>query len=558
MATLLLGVCGTTLVVALVTLTIRLALRWVKWRRETLIKRLPESMRDGSELVTVPLLQVPYVVGIYVVRKSRPDKKEFKGSGTMMGGFVVIAKHEIDGVYPTMDDGSKIEYDIYCRTYDGKYHLLTDCINLYTDAVAFRAPEGYKSGKVETCTRPQHAAIYAARENSNSSMGILKPDQETAYGFVSYSGSTLAGFSGGPYTNGSRILGVHLGGGTAGNYGYSASFLMSKLKLINKLESSEWEAFERALSKARKEDIEYYRGLDSTQIYVAGRFFEFENEEFDTYIEESEFLDWFFESDPEQDEVRFKPNNPTVYLRGGKRGHHQKRGDVRVYTDYVGEGLEPPYSGEGGDDSFLATTPPPVIDGGRLQKDIDSLNTAIAQIQSTLTSQAQIINGHEEQLKKFGDLFISMQNIEERLSERFEKSMTMNMSGLEQTLTQLIKSSLDARPCQVIPGSTSTSEPRSEISTKTPVAASEPSPNITRLPKRWDGMESHFEMLKTWKSSVDSSSPEYANMRDAYLKSLGLEPWQCQRLISRLNNFTIKQRAKLARLKRQVSRLETA
>lgn len=534
------------IMIAMVVMAVKFAKRW---KRGQVVKHLPESMREGSELVTVPLSQVPFVVGIFVVKRTRPDKKEFRGSGTIMGGYVIIAKHEIDAVYPVLDDGKPSEYDVYCRTFDGKYHLLVNCIDVFTDAVAFKAPEGYKSGKIETCTRPQHAAIYSARENSNSSMGILKPDQDMAYGFLSYSGSTLAGFSGGPYTNGSKILGLHLGGGTAGNFGYSASFIMSKIKLISKVESSEWEAFERALSKCKKEDIEYYRGLDTTQVYVGGRFFEFENEEFDEYIEESEFLDWFFDSDPDTDEIRFKPGSSNVYTKN-KRGHQQLRGDVRVYNP---EGYEPAY----GENSFLVTSPPQDTNGGDLRRDIDSLSMTISQIQSTLTSQEASINGLKEQVASYGDLSDSIRNIEERLKQSMEELLTKNMSGLEQALTKLIESNLENLRHSEKPTLISTIDQPSEPSTCKPVVASAPSKNTIPSVKRWDGMESHFAMLKTWRNSADWSSPDYGSTRDAYLKSLGLEPWQCQILVNRLQNWLIKQRNRLAKAKKKLADLQT-
>lgn len=62
----------------------------------------------------------------------------------------------------------------------------------------------------------------------------------TSFGRVTYHGTTLGGYSGSPYTDGNRMLGIHQCGGSL-NGGYSASFVWMRLKKLAKirLESSE-------------------------------------------------------------------------------------------------------------------------------------------------------------------------------------------------------------------------------------------------------------------------------------------------------------------------------
>lgn len=60
-----------------------------------------------------------------------------------------------------------------------------------------------------------------------SSLGLLIPHK--AFGFVKYTGSTIGGFSGAPFTVGSTVYGMHLGGGSE-NLGYSGAYISMLLR----------------------------------------------------------------------------------------------------------------------------------------------------------------------------------------------------------------------------------------------------------------------------------------------------------------------------------------
>lgn len=512
-----------------VMLFVGAATRFFKWRKGKMLRHLPESMKEGSSLVTVALSQFPYVVGIYAVKKIKPDKKEFKGTGMILDGYVLTANHVVDDVKPALDEpGILHKYDIYARTFDGQFHLLGDWIQLHTDAIAFKAPQGYRSGKVETLSRPQHAQIIAAREQSNASMGIIRNKPDIAYGFVEYDGSTIAGFSGAPYTNGQKVLGMHLQGGSGGNFGYSASFLTTRLRKVVKPESSEWEAFERALAQAAHEEVEWERGLDETEVRVGGRYFLFDNEEFDTYIEESEFMDWFYE---DYDDNQGKKHRFRKTLKNAKR-------ERREYLE------EPDY--EGGDDSFLGATAQLDLAGLASKKDIDSLNTTMQSIQNSLTLMQKDMVGLQEACENLSKAFICTQKLERELKELREVQLPKNLSGLERNLTELIKSRSDGPQNSMSQSGTSALEQPSEPSTQPAAPVSEPSPNTQRSETHWDGMESDFEKFRMWRNSVKAYDPEYAEWRDLFLKSIGMEPWQSKILIGRLKNILNKRKGRIA------------
>lgn len=488
------------------------------------LKHLPESMKEGSALVTVPLAMFPFVVGIFSVKKKRPEKREFKGTGIILDGYVITANHAIDAVKPALDDKLSVnEYDLYCRTHDNVYHLLDDWVQLHTDAIAFKAPPGYKSGKVETLVRPQHVQVVAAREQSNSSMGILQNKPDIAYGFVEYDGSTIAGFSGSPYTNGQKVLGMHLQGGTGGNFGYSASFLTTLLRRKMKPESSEWAAFERVLAQSTQDEIEWDRGLDETQVRVGGRYFLFENEEFDSYIEESDFMDWFYEElkDPTPSrKYKFKIAKPKERV---------------IHTDYYDEpGFVEP---EGGDNSFLEVPAHQALSGQDLKKDIDSLKLSIQSIQNMQTSMLKDLVGLQELGENWKQVSTSMQKLDQELQEIQSHQMQMRLSTLERNLTELIRSNTVDHQDSTTPSGTSASEQSSEPSTLKVVQDSDNSKTMQQLGKRWVGMESDFNKFKTWRCSVNVLDPEYVHLRRMFLESIGLEPWQSKTLINRMGNF---------------------
>nr|UGO57499.1 MAG: hypothetical protein 1 [Riboviria sp.] len=74
------------------------------------------------------------------------------------------------------------------------------------------------------------ATATIAGPDSSGSMGLLKPDA-TEMGRVVYHGSTVKGYSGSAYMLNSRVAGIHLCGGKAGNAGQEALFLKACLSI---------------------------------------------------------------------------------------------------------------------------------------------------------------------------------------------------------------------------------------------------------------------------------------------------------------------------------------
>lgn len=486
-------------------------------RKQIELSRLPESMRAGSDLVTVPLANFQFVVGLYSVRNKDAQDKVYLGTGTLLDGWLVTAGHVVE---------TASGRQMYALTYDGVYHDLGQFNTIYTDLVMTRAPQGYRSAKVEVLHLASYAQLVAARGTANSSMGILKHDTQVAFGFCSYSGSSVQGFSGAPYTNGSKVLAIHLGGGSAGNFGYSASFVMAQIHVFKRPESSELEAMERALKTAKKDDVEWERGLDETRVRVGGRYFVLDNQQFDEWSDVNEFGEWFYEEEPESKSKRFKP---------------------KVKKARFDNFEEPDYEPEGVEDPFLGSPPQTGSSSGALEKHIALLSENIASMQSSLTSQSQDTAGLKERLNKLDAVCGSMRNIESRLSESLSNLLTTSVNTLEQRLTESIKSVSVDRPCQESLPSTSglgtSLPPLTPAAQPVSVSSASTQPSVTR----WATMDSDLLMLLEWRNSVDRSSPSYPHWREEYMTGKGFSQEQKKALVQRLKNLKVSSQKKASK-----------
>lgn len=84
--------------------------------------------------------------------------------------------------------------------------------------------------------------------DGKGTVGLLKHSQD--YGLVEYSGTTLNGYSGSGYYAGNRLVGIHNRGGSV-NGGFSASYVMTLLKLRLKLRYEDSEEWLEMVSKSK-------------------------------------------------------------------------------------------------------------------------------------------------------------------------------------------------------------------------------------------------------------------------------------------------------------------
>lgn len=522
----------------------RLALRYRSYNQQAMLGRLPESMREGSALTTIPLTEFQYVVGIYAVRADNageasafgthttrglkfdnPTEKVFLGTGTLMKGWLVTAAHVVE---------TAAGRQLFARTFDNIYHPLGAFHQIYTDLVLTEAPAGYKSAKIETLSLSTHARIVAARDSNNSSLGILRHDTKTAFGFCSYDGSTLQGFSGAPYTNGTRVLAIHLGGGSSGNFGYSASFVVAQINLYKRPESSELSGLENALKSAGRSEVEYERGIDETRVRVGGAYFVVDNSEFDDWADTNEFGDWFFDDSEDGVQV-FRPSRrqPREY-------------EEPDYT-YEPEGVSDPFLGgpsPKGEETPLEVKTVKSDLSLQMDSQLEALQALIALQQEAMkstqdmqTASAQAIAGLTDRLNKLEAAFVPMRGIEDKLMKGLSAQLTQSLTTLEQRLTGPTESPTEDLPSQEKKTSTGGSSTSSQPSIQKAPLASGSSGSTPQSVMRWATMDSDLKILQEWRNSVDVASPSYPHWREEFMNSKGWTVEQKKALVNRLKNL---------------------
>lgn len=484
-----------------------------QWQEQ--LRATPESMREGSELVTDPPGKYPWLVGVYSCDLAN-TKRQYLGSGIIVDSHFVIPEHVIVDVR---------RETVHVRTYDDKYHQVANWFVIETDLLAAPVVPGYKSGTVRPVAAPVFAKVVACRDASNSSMGVVKHEREIAPSRLSFTGSTTAGFSGSPYTNGIHILGMHMGGGGQGNYGVSASFVVASLRRQRRPESSELLAIRRALRSAKRSDVFVEPTLDDVRIEVNGQFWMIDRSEYDELLEDEQYLEYLLDVDVETQERVLRKN-------------WSRRRDYYDEPDYVPEGNKV-------DPSFLGVGSHPPDSSGEASNTVtDCRDMCTAKTQNTLTSMEETISGLQEEVRKLKQVCESMRDMLSVQENNFESRMQMNLNSLKQALTEQIECSISNHRCQQIPSGTVTSTDSSGPSNPPAQQDSDNSENTQQSAVRWDGMDLDLQKYLEWKRSVNVYDPEFVHWRAEFLDKLGLNLEQRQALVKRVQHVGRRMRIK--------------
>lgn len=499
--------------------------RWMKqWEEENRRKlqeeyrQMPESVREGSPFLTVSAPK--FVGGVYGLLK---DKKVLIATTWRYGDYLVTAGHAVRD--PEFSG-------FLIRNHKNDYHRVDNWFDIGPDlSVAYYSPMyEFTNAKVDLISKPTHAQIYASRDTHNSSLGILKHVPEVAMGFVEFSGSTQPSFSGAPYYNGSRVLGMHLGGGTVSNYGYSASYICMLLKKWRRPESSELEMIRGMLRKARSKDVDYEVQLDEVMIRVGGRYELLDADEFYTLMEEEEFENYFYEVSEE-----------------GERKSKQKFRTRKARPEYEEEaaGVE-----EEEEPAFLEVFP-----GSSSMQSAPGTSQPSIPTPETPTTPIQMkdISGLEEELSRLNEVLLCTLQNERKHYQDLLIQQELSLKSHYLTLLEQTKSDFDSRLSRVWTDLTSISNTVSALSTQSPPPVSANSPSLPRSGIVWDGMESDFRKLKEWAALNMPSSPGYESSRYQFLTSLGLNGEQSWALVNRLRNWRLTQKRKVRKLARPVA-----
>lgn len=509
------------------------------------MRRKPESAREGSNYYSVE--HPKFVVGLYGIRDGA---KVFLGTGWATNGFIVTAMHVVDKDFDHISIRHK---DNYFRTAHTDWKIIGPDVAAISNERRWTIPEA----KVDALCGSHFVTVYSAHANQNCSMGVLKHTPTVAFGSTAYEGSTRPGFSGAPYYNGHRVMGMHVGGGNT-NYGYSASYIMTLLQRVRSKESSELEQVKRALRTARRSDVELYHGLDETEVRVGGCYWVIQNAEIDELYEIEEFEDLLYDYDePAQGKGKRRRYRKQRYFDDDYEPDYdyEPEAEARVESVTVGTQTEPPPKKVSVDVQVdispiritrSAQTDFPKAVVAKTSKAssttasdavIASVTTGTSSTQSTSTCPMETTVGQPEQLTKLMSAFESMLRNALSPSNPIAAPVAANMSSVSPMLPLPMPSGSNALPCGMSQTSISGSNASSKPSTPKVQRGSGSSASSPPLAMRWDTMDSDLQRLKEWRSSVNPRSVGYAASREAFLDTLSLSRVQKQALIARLKGW---------------------
>lgn len=181
-----------------------------------------ESRRAGSEEhgMTLPTFQAK--VGLM-----RDGQFVVIGSCTRLYDMLVAPDHVLGGDVPKYVYGRQSCFELGDR----------ERVPLATDLVAIKMTERELSTiGISQCRLGSVADMGTFAQIvgpvGKGTAGVLRPDPRV-FGRLIYEGTTVAGYSGGVYTNGSLALGIHQMGGVV-NGGYSLSYIAARLRSVFK------------------------------------------------------------------------------------------------------------------------------------------------------------------------------------------------------------------------------------------------------------------------------------------------------------------------------------
>lgn len=275
---------ATTIIVILGYLFIKIFCGVLKYYLEQMVFSMRgikfESVRQGSDIKgrNDPAYQVNVVdIGMFTTTHV--------GHGIRMGSYMVVPNHVRDSIKGTpgiqkngvvvaiswVGINSNIFSDIFYAMIDNK---------TWSSLGVVVAPKALKLRKV------QAASISSVGKGSE---GIVQPQRTP--GWLTYSGSTLPGYSGAAYYSTTNLIGFHTGSMIVGNVGVAASVVQRELLKLRVNESNNPEdkmdknPFEYDDREYWYEDQNVYEWVDQQYQYDMNRL---ENDLYDPFEEEHE------------------------------------------------------------------------------------------------------------------------------------------------------------------------------------------------------------------------------------------------------------------------------
>lgn len=254
----------------------------------------------------------------------------------------------------------------------------------------------------------------------NSSLGMLT--KTAPFGMFEFTGSTRPGFSGAVYVCGTRVVGMHLGGGVQ-NLGYSASYIHN---LLFRPESSERAALLRLVEAGLGDEVVWDSvAPEEWQAEHKGRYYRIDYED---YLEVSKAY-----------------NDRKQRLRMPQMGYH----DVEYVPECSGNGEAGPYGPDSVDELIVI---------------VQQMHDLLQKTRSSLQKNSEVMNGHHLMLSQLQSLSESTrnelkeQNLLLRKSTSANAALSARCAQLETLCDTLIRPKLTPTAPKEEPGCSSSAD----------------------------------------------------------------------------------------------------
>nr|QHA33887.1 hypothetical protein [Atrato Sobemo-like virus 2] len=220
-----------------------------------------ESVRAGSVEHTLGMPDAQVIVG-----SMKNGQFNAHGCAVRLHDLYLVAPQHVlhSGSVLRGKQGAQVEYD------NSKIQCLETDFALIQLTHSQMSQLGVRKPRLAENLRDTGDSVSITGVKEKGTVGTLFHDPNL-FGHVTYSGTTMGGYSGAAYMQGDRVIGFHVYGGQV-NGGFSASYIYAKLRKkmgIRNEDSADWLKSEFEMGH----DIQYdYVDHDEVYLKVNGRF----------------------------------------------------------------------------------------------------------------------------------------------------------------------------------------------------------------------------------------------------------------------------------------------
>lgn len=222
-----------------------------------------ESAREGSHEVPMPVPKCQVMVG-----EMKAGEFHAYGNAVRIKDWLVAPAHVLFQVARPCIKGRQSWIEIDTDNYED---LDTDLVSVKLSAKQWSVI-GASICSIAHVTYTAGHYVSVVGVSGKGTTGILR-DDNVVFGRMVYDGTTLGGYSGAGYMSGPQLVGLHTNGGAV-NGGYSASYILVLLNVLDRTKPEDSDDWLRDIIKKKKRVRidKRWADLDEVRIQVDGRY----------------------------------------------------------------------------------------------------------------------------------------------------------------------------------------------------------------------------------------------------------------------------------------------